>query len=636
MDILPIAENMIYRDDTRLSKNRLRVIFRSVGVFERNEIDVFERITIQALGLLILFFGVATEGYSEPEHKIPEPAADVRVLIDVSGSMKHNDPSNIRIPALKLLVNLLPPDSRVGVWLFSSETVPLVPVDKVNEDWKAKALKSASGIHSRGLFTNIEAALDAASEGWRADSQTSRKSIILLTDGVVDVSKDPKASAASRSAILEKVVPRLQRSSAQVHTIALSENADHELLKKLSFDTGGWNRSVQSAEQLERIFLAMFKKAVHRDSVPLTGNKFTIDAGIDEFSALVFRKVGAQPTRLIGPDNIEISQESQIDNVRWHHEASYDLITVKQPVTGDWQLMADLDPDNQVMVVTDLKLNMSEVPNYVSENEPVEFTVRFTEQGETLVNADFLKLIELRLEQSDDLGRKRDWTFSADPAEAGNFTQTIAETLVPGRHTFKIVANGRTFQREVEHRIEVAEKAVDIEITPSGDPESNAVRIQLIPDADIFDMLSLNVVASVTDHTGEEGKFDLSHSNGIRELIVEIPPPDQRTIVNFSMTAKTLRGNIVHPAIRPIVVDRHILETLTEKEQSDAGQDTWDDGEPGEPDSLTISQEPDWMMTGVIAAIVNFVLLLGGFFLYRYVQKRMTKQQTQLIDRLAT
>ena len=41
--------------------------------------------------------------------------ADVRVLIDVSGSMRENDPNNLRQSALQLLVNLLPANATGGV-----------------------------------------------------------------------------------------------------------------------------------------------------------------------------------------------------------------------------------------------------------------------------------------------------------------------------------------------------------------------------------------------------------------------------------------------------------------------------------------------------------------------------------------
>lgn len=43
---------------------------------------------------------------------------DVRILIDVSGSMKKTDPSNLRVPAMKLINGLIPAGAKAGVWTF--------------------------------------------------------------------------------------------------------------------------------------------------------------------------------------------------------------------------------------------------------------------------------------------------------------------------------------------------------------------------------------------------------------------------------------------------------------------------------------------------------------------------------------
>ena len=48
--------------------------------------------------------------------------ADVRVLVDVSGSMKKADPKAVRGPATALLAALLPDRSR-GVFGFSGQTL---------------------------------------------------------------------------------------------------------------------------------------------------------------------------------------------------------------------------------------------------------------------------------------------------------------------------------------------------------------------------------------------------------------------------------------------------------------------------------------------------------------------------------
>ena len=42
-----------------------------------------------------------------------ERLPDVRLLIDVSGSMRESDPNNLRQPALDLMLRLLPENSRL-------------------------------------------------------------------------------------------------------------------------------------------------------------------------------------------------------------------------------------------------------------------------------------------------------------------------------------------------------------------------------------------------------------------------------------------------------------------------------------------------------------------------------------------
>ncbi|MFT7258137.1 MAG: hypothetical protein ACI8VR_003204, partial [Candidatus Azotimanducaceae bacterium] len=38
----------------------------------------------------------------------------MRLLIDVSGSMEQNDPQNLRIPAVNLLLKMAPTEATVG------------------------------------------------------------------------------------------------------------------------------------------------------------------------------------------------------------------------------------------------------------------------------------------------------------------------------------------------------------------------------------------------------------------------------------------------------------------------------------------------------------------------------------------
>ena len=86
-------------------------------------------------------------------------SADTRILIDISGSMKKNDPNNLRRPAVRLLVGLLPENSRAGVWTFGKYVNMQVPLGMVDKRWKDRARDGASKIASPGQFTNIEEAI---------------------------------------------------------------------------------------------------------------------------------------------------------------------------------------------------------------------------------------------------------------------------------------------------------------------------------------------------------------------------------------------------------------------------------------------------------------------------------------------
>nr|WP_305909129.1 vWA domain-containing protein [Methylomarinum sp. Ch1-1]MDP4522017.1 vWA domain-containing protein [Methylomarinum sp. Ch1-1] len=237
---------------------------------------------------------------------------EVDVLIDVSGSMKRNDPGNKRISAVKLLINLLPDGTRAAIWLFAQNTHLLLKTAAVDKQWKQRALVLADKIHSRGLLTDIEGAIQTV---LREDiAPGSSNNLILLTDGRVDISDDIMQSAESRQRVISDLIPVLQRQRIKVHTIALSDQADRELLDKLSFGTGGWAEALESAEQLQKTLLTMFNKALPQDTVPIKDNRFLIDDAVKEFSLLVFKKAGAAPTRLIGPNGEKLSRQTRRKN----------------------------------------------------------------------------------------------------------------------------------------------------------------------------------------------------------------------------------------------------------------------------------------------------------------------------------
>ncbi|OAI06299.1 VWA domain-containing protein [Methylomonas methanica] len=574
----------------------------------------------------------------------PAPAAagadEIQVLIDVSGSMKQNDPDNLRIEASRLLVNLLPDGAKAAFWLFAEKTAPLSATDAVSSAWKQQASKATANIHSRGLYTHIEDAIQTVlSQGFTG---SGKKHLILLTDGFVDISKDIMQSADSRERILSEWIPKLQQQNINVQTIALSEQADKELLEKLAFETGGWAETAQSAEQLQRVFLKMAQKAAPKETLPLTDNKFKVDSGIHEFSVLVFKKPHAAPTQLVAPDGKSISKQSMVANVSWLESQTYDLITVKQPLIGEWRLVAEVDPDNQVMIVTDLKLQLSEIPNFLGENEALPIKAHFTDKDKLIARADFLGMLALEVIQDQQTPAKMQ-VVAAEPG----FYQHQVEHLSLGKHLLKIVADGKTFKREIVHEIEVV--ATPITVEKHVDVAQRQVSLKLLPDTKLIDPAGL-VINAVINQAGREPETRvLTGKDGVWIMDLVGLPPETTTHVNFNVMAKDHAGKPLTPAVKPLSIDdswfapAEKVEVAAPEAATDAHHEEANHEAGGEHhEQADHEQHPppeapptNWLLVGGILLAINLVLGVGGFFTYRYLKKNQAEKHQQLLERLS-
>ena len=403
---------------------------------------------------LLLFAGGGSSLATTPDN------SDVRVLIDISGSMRQNDPDNLRRPALRMLAGLLQPGTRAGVWTFARWVNNLVPVAEVDDDWKRRTRSLSKQISSPGQFTNIEEVLDKASADWKGEPVTHARHLVLLTDGMVDVSRQPAENERSRTRILDTLLPRLQAAAVQVHTIALSERADHDLMQRLSAETGGWYQQVARADELQRVFLRMFEKVGTPDTVPLEDNRFIVDGSVNEATVLLFSKPGSPPAVLLSPSGETYTDSDLPAGIAWSRDQGYDMITIASPQKGEWTLQADIDPDNRVLIVTDLKLQTSEIPTHIAAGEKASVEASLSNRGELVTRQAFLRLIDVRAES---IG-----TDGVQPQPLNDRGEAGDEKAVDGRYGMQffepdaqqelellIAVDSPTFMREKRFRMVV-------------------------------------------------------------------------------------------------------------------------------------------------------------------------------------
>lgn len=398
-----------------------------------------------------------------------EPPPDVHIVIDMSGSMKETDPKNLRTPALKLMVNLLPERSSAGVWTFGQWVNMAVPPRQVDASWRRQANNAADKIHSEGLYTALGSAMEKAIYPWYRPDSNAQRSMVILTDGMVDISTNPSKNAQERRRILDDVLPKVKALGIKVHTIALSQQADSELLRTLSSTTEGLFQQVDDADQLQRVFLRVFEQSAPRDTVPLVDNRFQIDASIEEYTALIFYREDAKPGLMISPSGKRYGKGAHPESIRWHSEGSFDVVTVTKPEVGEWRILADSDPDNRVMVVTQLGLKMSALPSAIFVNETLPIKAWLNNANKVITRPEFHAVTNVTLQQQLQEQALPDRIFAdngkSPDEQAGDGYYGL--NLIPeqgGDWSLAVVAQGPTYQRQMRRTLQVHTSPINLSV----------------------------------------------------------------------------------------------------------------------------------------------------------------------------
>ncbi|WP_280561446.1 vWA domain-containing protein [Chromohalobacter sp. 48-RD10] len=371
---------------------------------------------------------------------------DVRMIFDVSGSMKANDPGNLRASALQLAATLLPSQARGSVWTFGSQVRNPLPDGKVDAQWRQRARSLAPQLVDYQQFTDIEGVLRDAT-----DAPGGKRHVMLLTDGMVDLpgSGEEKRTrdTASRETLLASLAPELASRDVVVHTIALSHNVDRELLERISQTTGGLAAVAETPEALLRAFLDVLERIVPSDQLPLEKGSFDVDDEVEGFNALLFHDEDAPEIALVGPDGARYTRDDHPDDMLWQSNPRYDLIRVPEPQVGEWHIEGPVGRDSRVSIESPLQLRSDTLPPTLYLGFDVPLDVWLSREGETLEGDTLPEDVRLRGE----LRGLDDETLASTSLKAGgdgHFTGTLAAPEETGNARLVLNADSDSWQRE--------------------------------------------------------------------------------------------------------------------------------------------------------------------------------------------
>ena len=116
--------------------------------------------------------------------------------------------------------------------------------------------------------------------------------------------------------------------------------------------------------------------------IPLLDNRFRIDYGVKEITFIIKRKPGTPSVILVRPDGskLYVGKVTPPD-VGWLTQQDQDLITVRNPMPGPWQAIGEVDPDNRVRLLTDIRLESEPLPARLYQGERVKLQSRLLIDG---------------------------------------------------------------------------------------------------------------------------------------------------------------------------------------------------------------------------------------------------------------
>jgi len=266
------------------------------------------------------------------EEQKPVSTGDINIglILDSSGSMRENDPADIRKSATKLIIDRLGQNNKIFLVEFDDHSIWLN--QDSHENWNADQLKTlVDHIDSEG-GTNIGGGLDRMKDALSTAIKSGEvTSVLLLTDGLGNYKDEAEW---------------YKQNQIPIYTISLVGNENSVLLNSIAAETGGEYMKAATAEDIFNTFNRFFSKLSGTNTVcsytdhisqdQKLDYSFIIDPGMDEYNAYCAWAGSRISLTLTDPHGR--TYLSKKGGVNWAIGDNYISLKFKKPDAGVWHV----------------------------------------------------------------------------------------------------------------------------------------------------------------------------------------------------------------------------------------------------------------------------------------------------------
>lgn len=122
------------------------------------------------------------------------------------------------------------------------------------------------------------------------------------------------------------------------------------------------------------------------NQIPYFDNRFRIDEQLDEVTLIFYRRRGAKPIILIRPDGSKLNINNYPeDKVQWFDDQTFDMLKIKSPMIGPWQVIGQVQANSKIMVLSEIRLEVTPLPEIILQGETLKVVARLF-NGDLLID----------------------------------------------------------------------------------------------------------------------------------------------------------------------------------------------------------------------------------------------------------
>lgn len=386
------------------------------------------------------------------------------------------------------------------------------------------------------------------------------------------------------------------------------------------------------------------KDNAEQQKIKLLSNRFRIDQAVEALVFIIERKPGSAPIILVRPDGSKLYATREVDGVKWVDANAGDMIEIKQPMIGPWQIIGDILPSSEIRLATSLALKINEFPSELFVGEIVKLTARieFNDKLLALGRVDDLINLNVFLRSTND---ENSPNFGAGTFTVGQFIddgqgldERMGDGVFTGRlnldkpngpYTMLVRAGNKVFEREYAQELYLRPQPLKVDLLSAAIDGQYTLRFIANEQAVDLSQMAVQVIIHHPDETQEH--LSISSLAPTHLLRLENVQKPGRYKIDIEVFGTTLSGREFKYDRKQMKVKIDVpaeKEVKAQKVEADKARKAAFKREQLNKRRKAAQQKADEETSLIIIVVmVNvFIVLLGGLMMWLFLRKKKPKK----------